>query len=132
MKYTLNQRHDFMPISRRVLRHPPSPVPKLFLEYEDELSHLHKMADIQNANPTILNAADIPSRLRPAPTGKSGSSGLGIFTQPLPDSNDPFSMSALSSSESESDDELMEEPIDEQEIFGKPSAPPSNFLLQTL
>lgn len=85
------------------------------------------MAEMQNANPTILNAADLPSRLRPVQTGKSVSYGPGIFTQNLPDSSDPFSTSPLSSSESESGDELMEEPIDEQEVFGKS---PAHFSLK--
>lgn len=77
------------------------------------------MAEMQNSNPTILNAADLPSRLRPAATGKTGTYGPGLFTQSLPDSSDVFSTSPLSSSEPESDDDLMEEPIDEQEIYGK-------------
>lgn len=75
------------------------------------------MAEIQNSNPTILNAADLPSRLRPAPTGKATYSG--IFAPSLPDTSDLFSPSPLSSSESEGEDDLMEEPIDEQEIYGR-------------
>ncbi|RMJ25992.1 hypothetical protein PHISP_03129 [Aspergillus sp. HF37] len=75
------------------------------------------MSEVQNSNPTILNAADLPSRLHPVPTGKTSAYGPGIFTPSLPDSSDLFSTSPLSSSEPESDDDLMEEPIDEQEIY---------------
>ncbi|RJE18726.1 hypothetical protein PHISCL_08941 [Aspergillus sclerotialis] len=75
------------------------------------------MAEMQNSNPTILNAADLPTRLRPAATGKPGAYGSGIFTQSLSNASDFFSTSPLSSSESESEDDLMEEPIDEQEIY---------------
>ena len=77
------------------------------------------MAEMQNSNPTILNAADLPSRLRPAATGKAGTYGGGIFTQSLSNASDFFTTSPLSSSESESEDDLMEEPIDEQEIYGE-------------
>lgn len=85
------------------------------------------MAEIQNSNPTILNAADLPTRLRPATTGKSGT-GSGIFTQSLSNTSDFFSTSPLSSSESESEDELMEEPIDEQEIYGETNTTPPSPL----
>jgi len=83
-----------------------------------------KMAsEIQNSNPTILNAADLPTRLRPTAPRKSGVYGAGIFTSVLPPAanpNDPFS-SLYSSETSDSEDELMEEPIDEQEIYGNAS-----------
>ncbi|KAF3482039.1 FAM96B [Arthroderma uncinatum] len=61
---------------------------------------------MQNSNPTLLSAADLPSR-------QSASKPVGgsIFDQPLA-LPDPFE-----ASESDSDGELMEEPIDEQEIF---------------
>lgn len=81
------------------------------------------MAEVQNSNPTILNAADLPSRLRPTATGKTSTYGGGIFTQSLSNASDFFSTSPLSSSESESEDDLMEEPIDEQEIYGETSPP---------
>ncbi|BCR90836.1 iron-sulfur cluster assembly protein CIA2 [Aspergillus chevalieri] len=76
-------------------------------------------SEIQNSNPTILNAADLPTRLRPTAPRKSGVYGAGIFTSVLPPAanpNDPFS-SLYSSETSDSEDELMEEPIDEQEIY---------------
>ncbi|ODM19883.1 hypothetical protein SI65_04869 [Aspergillus cristatus] len=77
-------------------------------------------SEIQNSNPTILNAADLPTRLRPTAPRKSGAYGAGIFTSALPSAanpNDPFSSSLYSSETSDSEDELMEEPIDEQEIY---------------
>lgn len=78
-------------------------------------------SEIQNSNPTILNAADLPTRLHPTAPRKSGAYGAGIFTSALPSNpNDPFS-SPYSSEISDSESELMEEPIDEQEIYGNPS-----------
>lgn len=76
------------------------------------------MTEMQNSNPTVLNAADLPTRLRSTATRKSGSDAGGIFAQSLTEPTDLFSASPPSSSESESDDDLMEEPIDEQEIYG--------------
>lgn len=81
-------------------------------------------SEIQNSNPTILNAADLPTRLRPTAPRKSGAYGTSIFTSALPSAtnpNDPFSSSPYSSEISDSEDELMEEPIDEQEIYGNPT-----------
>lgn len=79
-------------------------------------------SEMQNSNPTILNAADLPKRLRPAPSRKPGIFGNGLFASALPfvyASNLPPE-GFTSSSESESDDDdLLEEPIDEQEIYGK-------------
>jgi metal-sulfur cluster biosynthetic enzyme len=72
------------------------------------------MAEMQNSNPTILNAADLPTRLRPTATRKSEYGG--IFTSALPLA--PVDFESALSSDSE-DDNLLEEPIDEQEIYGK-------------
>ena len=75
---------------------------------------------MENSNPTILNDSDLPTRLRPAASKKTGESD-GIFASAFTStahSNDPFAAGYNSSSESESEDELMEEPIDEQEIYG--------------
>ncbi|EYE95909.1 iron-sulfur cluster assembly protein CIA2 [Aspergillus ruber CBS 135680] len=77
-------------------------------------------SEIQNSNPTILNAADLPTRLRPGAPRKSGAYGTGIFTSALPsatNANDPFASCLYLSETSDSEDELMEEPIDEQEIY---------------
>jgi hypothetical protein len=69
------------------------------------------MAEIQNSNPTILNAADLPTRLRPTAT-KTGDYSLFTSALPLP--------ADFESASSDSDDDnLLEEPIDEQEIYGK-------------
>ncbi|KAJ5975210.1 MIP18 family protein [Penicillium waksmanii] len=67
------------------------------------------MAEVQNSNPTILNVADLPTRSRS--TKKSGDYDYtsGIFAA-VPNPAD------FLSSDSE-DDDLLEEPIDEQEIF---------------
>ncbi|KAL3470466.1 hypothetical protein BJX99DRAFT_264213 [Aspergillus californicus] len=77
-------------------------------------------SEMQNSNPTILSSADLPTRLRSSITTKSGTYGSGFFASALPsltDGTTDFSDHSLSPSESESDGELMEEPIDEQEIY---------------
>ena len=76
--------------------------------------------EIQNSNPTILSDADLPTRLRPAEAAKSSAYGSGLFASTLSfsgDSVDPASQYLSAESESEGDD-LLEEPIDEQEIYG--------------
>ena len=76
-------------------------------------------SEMQNSNPTILNTADLPTRLRPSVTQKDGTDGSDFFASLLPSHAvgilPEYSSSA---SEPESDDDLMEEPIDEQEIYG--------------
>lgn len=67
------------------------------------------MAEMQNSNPTILNVADLPTRDHH--TQKPGNHLAGIFAA-TPNPAD------FLSSDSE-DDDLLEEPIDEQEIYGK-------------
>ncbi|KAJ5612417.1 hypothetical protein N7510_005611 [Penicillium lagena] len=76
------------------------------------------MAEMQNSNPTILNAADLPTRLRPAVPHKPGY-GTGIFASALPSPANPADFLCASPYESEDsdDDNLLEEPIDEQEIY---------------
>ncbi|KAB8230142.1 hypothetical protein ETB97_010155 [Aspergillus alliaceus] len=77
-------------------------------------------SEMQNSNPTILNVADLPTRLRPASSHKPGAFRNGLFSSTLP-SVDTIELSPegfYSSTESDSDDDkLMEEPIDEQEIY---------------
>ncbi|KAL1854752.1 hypothetical protein Plec18167_008580 [Paecilomyces lecythidis] len=79
------------------------------------------MAEMQNSNPTILNVADLPTRHRPDSVRKSGSETGGIFASYIPylaDSSDLLAVGSQPSSDTESEDgDLMEEPIDEQEIF---------------
>lgn len=55
--------------------------------------------EIQNSNPTILNAADLPSRRRVA--------------------EELFSSDYDEFSQDDYDDDSVEEPIDEQEIYGE-------------
>ncbi|KAL8933799.1 MAG: hypothetical protein Q9211_005573 [Gyalolechia sp. 1 TL-2023] len=77
------------------------------------------MSDILNANPTIRNASDLPSRRR-EPSKKSKSKRpFGLLSSAIPDSaytSDPFNPSS-SSEDASSDDEDEVEPIDEQEIY---------------
>jgi metal-sulfur cluster biosynthetic enzyme len=76
------------------------------------------MADPQNANPTILNASDLPTRRRRASSKESGPTGLGLFSYPSPMYiDDPFSQSSTSKSDADSDTDSIVEPIDEQEIY---------------
>ena len=86
------------------------------------------MADPQNANPTILNAADLPTRRRrPSSSAhKSASSTQGIFSIPSPSSYlssssflDPTFSDASQSDHNVSDtsDEDAIEPFDAQEIY---------------
>lgn len=81
------------------------------------------MDDKDNANPTILNASDLPSRRNanlfvPRPDGSTGLFD-GLVSKPSYLS-DPFDAHSSDSSNSD-DDELDEvEDIDEQEIYGMP------------
>jgi metal-sulfur cluster biosynthetic enzyme len=76
------------------------------------------MADPQNANPTILNASDLPTRRRRTSSHQSSLNGLGIFSYPLPIyTDDPFSSPISSKVDSDSDSDSIVEPIDEQEIY---------------
>lgn len=95
------------------------------------------MADPLNANPTILNASDLPTRRRRLSSHTSSKNAFGLFASTVPSStylSDPFSTSSSSSSlvassDSESDpdneDDNDADPIDEQEIYGEtfPRAP---------
>ncbi|KAE8141482.1 hypothetical protein BDV38DRAFT_268685 [Aspergillus pseudotamarii] len=77
-------------------------------------------SEMQNSNPTILNAADLPTRLRPALSRKAGTFWNDLFISALPSvyASEFLPESFISSSESEGDDDdLLEEPIDEQEIY---------------
>ena len=76
--------------------------------------------DVQNSNPTILSASDLPTRRRPSTTQKRADGGLGLFDSLLPAHGypyDPFSPpSSTASSDVDAEDEA-DEPIDEQEIY---------------
>ena len=79
------------------------------------------MAEVLNANPTIRNASDLPSRTR-QDHQSSSKAPKGLFSSTIPPSAylpDPFSPSSSSDSEiSDDDDDAAIEPIDEQEIYG--------------
>ncbi|OCK81237.1 hypothetical protein K432DRAFT_392332 [Lepidopterella palustris CBS 459.81] len=72
--------------------------------------------DKDNANPTILNPSDLPSRRRESSVKKREDGGVGLFDDLIPAYtylNDPFDLPA-SSSDSDSDSV---EDIDAQEIY---------------
>ncbi|KAL1794945.1 hypothetical protein ACET3X_006761 [Alternaria dauci] len=73
--------------------------------------------DKDNANPTILNPSDLPSRRSESTAKRRDDGGTGLFEDLIPRYNylsDPFDDSA-SASPSDSDD--AREDIDEQEIY---------------
>ena len=80
------------------------------------------MAEVLNANPTIRNASDLPSRRRQGHAQALSKAPKGLFSSTVPPSAylpDPFSPSSSSDSElSDDDDAGAIEPIDEQEIYG--------------
>ena len=76
------------------------------------------MEDGKNANPTILNTSDLPTRRREDSSNHASSSGLGIFPYPSAVyTGDPFSQPLTSKVDSDSDTDSEVEPIDEQEIY---------------
>jgi hypothetical protein len=89
-------------------------------ETADSQACQYKMAsEMQNSNPIILNAADLPTRL-PKALQKPYAYGTDVFSstlQSLGQSGDSFSV--ISHPDSEEDNDMSDEPIDEQEIFGK-------------
>ncbi|MCJ1242820.1 hypothetical protein MMC30_000015 [Trapelia coarctata] len=77
------------------------------------------MPGIENANPTIRNASDLPTRRGRTSSQNDKKNTLGLFASSIPSStylSDPFEPTTTSS-DSESDDENAAEPIDEQEIY---------------
>ncbi|KAL1990331.1 hypothetical protein VTN49DRAFT_6170 [Thermomyces lanuginosus] len=88
------------------------------------------MTSMQNINPTILNAEDLPTRLRNPRSKQPADSDDGsilfrrAFTTPSSTLRDPFTYysdeednSTSSSAEGDESDFVYEEPIDEQEIY---------------
>lgn len=74
-------------------------------------------SDKQNANPTILNPSDLPSRRRESTVKRHDEGGTGLFDDLIPQYNylhDPFEQPVTSS---DSDDDAVED-IDEQEVYG--------------
>lgn len=91
------------------------------------------MSDGFNANPTIRNASDLPSRRRRTPIQQpSSKASLGLLTSTIPQSAyipDPFSpFPACSHWETSDEDADVAEPIDEQEIYGAHSLTSSTDL----
>ena len=79
------------------------------------------MSETLNANPTIRNASDLPSRRRQPSSSSSTKSSLGLFSSTVPASAyapDPFAHAGFSDSENSDDNDTVE-PIDEQEIYGE-------------
>ncbi|KAI9760058.1 MAG: hypothetical protein M4579_001891 [Chaenotheca gracillima] len=77
-------------------------------------------ADPINANPTILNPSDLPTRRhRPSNGGSKESRGgfFGNIETTAFGAGDPFADGTTSPSDSDSEDDSMVENIDEQEIF---------------
>lgn len=86
------------------------------------------MDDKDNANPTILNASDLPSRRSEAAVKRRDDGGTGLFDSLIPRYSylsDPFE-EPLSASDSSDDDAV--EGIDEQEIYGTPTCLPSPLM----
>lgn len=80
-------------------------------------SHRITLMDGKNANPTILNASDLPTRRqvqRKKVTSPLTSGLVPAYAQ------DPFASHKVEFSDSdESEDDSVVEPIDEQEIYGE-------------
>ena len=76
-----------------------------------------------NANPTILQLSDLPSRRRDEPSKKRDAAHAMLFEDLVPSYSDPFRGDLPSPTSSEEDmsidksDEVEE--IDEQEIYGR-------------
>ena len=76
------------------------------------------MEDVQNANPTILDASELPTRRRRQSSTDIVTKTSIAFAYPPPvHSADPFSPSSKQQDESNSDVDSEPEPIDEQEIY---------------
>lgn len=83
------------------------------------LRHLSIMAELENANPTILSVSELPSHRQRRQEKIDGSKKHGIKAILLAKpsySLDPYYMSDFSDSDS---DDSVAEPIDEREIYGK-------------
>lgn len=77
------------------------------------------MAELQNANPTIINLSELPSRRRQKGAARRGNDELNAFTPRPPHWDKPSSdVFGGHGSESGSDGSYAGDPIDEQEIYG--------------
>ena len=75
------------------------------------------MDDLQNANPTIINAADLPTRKRRQSSNKDTRRSQSIFDYPAPATFSDSLNAQEQSLSSDTDDESAVEPIDEQEVY---------------
>lgn len=77
------------------------------------------MAELQNANPTIINLSELPTRRRQKGAAQLGSDELNAFS-PRPPRWDQPSPDVFGGYGTESDQSTSDsgDPIDEQEIFG--------------
>lgn len=76
------------------------------------------MAELQNANPTIINQSELPTRRRQKGAAQRGNVELNAFTPRPPHWDKPFSdVFGGHGSETESDGSYAGDPIDEQEIY---------------
>ncbi|ROV93365.1 hypothetical protein VMCG_08444 [Cytospora schulzeri] len=76
------------------------------------------MAELQNANPTIINLSELPTRRRQKGAAQLGNVELNAFTPRPPHWDKPSSdIFGGSGSETESDGSYAGDPIDEQEIY---------------
>ena len=72
----------------------------------------------KNANPTILNSSDLPTRKRRSSSSSAGKTSSSIFSYPpLAYHNTVFGTSTTGDMMSDSDADSDDEPIDEQEIY---------------
>ena len=85
---------------------------------------------IENANPTIINADQLPTRRGKGKTVPKEDQGILSLLKPTPN---PALQIYLDGEEPLSDveEELAEEPIDEQEIYGSPIQSPLALIITT-
>ena len=76
-------------------------------------------ADKDNANPSILNPSDLPTRHQPTSAFQRPDGGTGLFDGLVPSSPSLMNI-AESQSSSDTEDDVVEA-IDEQEVYGTPS-----------
>lgn len=89
------------------------------------------MAELQNANPTIINLSELPTRRRQKGAAQGHNQELNVFTPRAPHWDKPsLDVFGGSGSDTESDGSYAGDPIDEQEIYGtQPAMPRSKSAL---
>lgn len=84
------------------------------------------MDDVQNANPTILNPSDLPTRRQTNEVKARADGGTGLFDDLIPSNGYESDISRSEASSDEEDSDEIEE-IDAQEIYGMPPLRTSLF-----